>query len=110
MKQNANEPEAGDHFCSFESADSSKYTNLIFGVTDVEAQASFKHLKEVAGERGKKVKQVDDMGDGTYFYEKALYVLKGKYFFNFMSSGNEGYELTEDAIKSLAKKAVGRNP
>lgn len=110
MKQRVREPQPQDYACTYESVDSSKFTSLIFSLEDVDAPGLFRGMKEYFEKSGKKLIIVEGVGDGAYFFEKELHVLKGKYFFHFLSSGNEGYELREDAIKSLAKTAVDKLP
>ncbi len=110
MKQKVGEPQPQDYACSYESADSTKLSSLIFSLEDVEAAGLFKGMRETFKQSGAEVKEVEGVGDGAYFSHKMLHVLKGKYFFHFSSVGNEGYELTEEAIKSLAKTAMEKLP
>ena len=108
IKQKVKDPQPQDYACTYESADSQKFTSLIFSLEDADAAGLFKGMKELFEKSGKPVKAVEGMGDGAFVYEKELHVLKGKYFFHFQSSGNKGYELDEDAIRHLARTAVDK--
>ncbi len=110
MKQKIGEPQPQDHACSYESVDSTKLSSLLFTVSDVDAAESVKGMRDHFEKSGMPVKAVAGVGDGAYFQEKDLHVLKGKYLFSFQSVGNKGYELGEDAIKTLAKTAVDKLP
>ena len=110
MKQKVKEPEPQDYACTYESVDSAKFTSLIFMLEHTDAAGLFKGMREHFEKSGQPVKSVEGVGDGAFFQEKELHVLKGKYFFHFQSSGSEGYELKEDAIKSLAKTGVDKLP
>lgn len=108
VKQKVTDPQPQDYACTYESVDSSKFTSLIFTLGDVDSAGLFKGMRDHFEKSGKPVKQVEAIGDGAYFYEKELHVLKGKYLFRFLSSGNAGYELNEEAIKALARTAVDK--
>jgi hypothetical protein len=110
MKQKVKEREPQDYACSYESIDSSKPASLIFSLEHEDAAGLFEGMREYFKKSGSEVKQVEGVGDGAYFSQKQLHVLKGKYLFHFQSVGNEGYELTEEAIRSLAKAAVDKLP
>jgi hypothetical protein len=110
MKQKVRDPQPQDYACTYESIDSVKFTSLIFSLEDVDADGLFKGIREHFEKSGKQVKPVEGVGDSAFFQDKELHILKGKYFFHFQSSGNEGYELKEEAIKSLAKTAVDKLP
>ena len=110
MKQKVKEPQPQDYACTYESMDSVKFTSLLFMLEDVDAAELFKGMRQDFEKSGKPVKQVDGIADGAYFQGKDLHVLKGKFFFHFQSVGNEGCELGEEAIKSLAKTAVDKLP
>ena len=109
IKQKVKDPQPQDYACTYESIDSKKFTSLIFSLEVVtDAGLFFNGMRDRFEESGKQVKQVGGIGESAYFYEKALHVLKGRYIFHFLSSGSEGYELNEDAIKNLAKMAVDK--
>ncbi len=110
MKQKVKEPQPQDYTCTYESVDSVKFTSLIFSLEDADAAGLFKGMREYFEKSGKPVKPVERVGDGAFFREKELHALKGKYFFHFQSSGNEGYELGEEAIKSLTRTAIDKLP
>jgi hypothetical protein len=110
MKQKVKEPEPQAYACTYESVDSVKFTSLIFSLEHTDAAGLFKGMREHFEKTGQQVKPVEGVGDGAFFQGKELHVLKGKYFFHFQSSGNEAYELREDAIKSLAKTGVDKLP
>ena len=109
IKQKVRDPQPQDYACTYESVDSKKFTSLIFSLEAGDATGLlFSGMRNRFEESGKPVKQVAGVGDGAYFYEKALNVLKGRYIFHFQSSGNAGYELNEDVIKNLAKMVVDK--
>jgi hypothetical protein len=108
IKQKVKDPQPQNYACTYESVDSKKFTSLIFSLEATDAAGLFKGMRDHFEKSGKPVKQVAGVGAGAFFYERELHILKGNYFFHFLSSGNEGYELNEDAIRTLAKTAVDK--
>jgi hypothetical protein len=110
MKQEVKGPNPLDYACSYESIDSSKWSSLMFLLEHGDAAGLFEDMRQLLKKKGIEVKQIEGIGDGAYFSEETLFVLKGEYFFRFMSDGLKGYELTEEEIRSLAKAAIDKLP
>ena len=109
IKQKVKDPSPQEYACTFETIDAKKFTRIILSLDSVnDPEFLFNGMRDRFKESGRPVKPVAGVGEGAFFYEKALHVLKKRYIFHFQSSGNEGYELTEEAITNLARTAVDK--
>jgi hypothetical protein len=109
FRQKIKDPRPEDYACIYETLDPKKFTSLTLSLDSVnDPNLLFYGMRDRFKDSGRPVKQLEGIGEGAYFHEKALHVLKERYIFHFQSRGNEGYELNEDAITNLAKTAIDK--
>ncbi len=109
IRQKVKDPSSQEYACTYETMDSKNFTSLTLSVDSVsDPEYLFNGMRDRFKDSGRPVKQVEGVGEGAYFYEKALHVLKGRHIFHFQSSGSEGYELNEEAVRNLAKTAIDK--
>jgi hypothetical protein len=106
LKMQMAEPKFFVNECTFKPAQPSSLISFNIQIsTDDGSQFNFN--RESGKKQGRKIVDVKGIGDGAYFDDSFLNVLKGNVWLNF-STASHGRHPTKTAIKTLAKKAVDR--
>lgn len=73
--------------------------------------SGFNYNKESGRKQGRRIREVQGIGNAAYFDDASFNVLKGNYWLNFgTAASSPEHHPTEEVIKALAKKAVDRLP
>lgn len=109
IRQTIKDPQPQEYACIYETGDPGKFTSLTLSLDSVnDPELLFNGMRDRFKDSGRPLRQVPGIGEGAFFFEKTLHVLKKRYIFHFQSSGKEGYELNEEAIQNLARTAIDK--
>lgn len=109
LKQKMEEPSFFVRECTYKVAQPSRLKEFSVSISTDDA-SGFNYNKESGRKQGRRVREVQGIGNSAYFDDAHFHVLKGNSWLTFGSAAEFGHHPSEEMIKTLAKKAVDRLP
>ena len=95
--------------CTYKVAQPSPLESFSISIS-TDDESGFNYNKESGKKMGRRVREVQDIGNSAYFDDGHFHVLKGNHWLTFSTRADFGHHPPEEVIKALAKKAVERLP
>ncbi len=109
LKRKMEDPKFFVNECTYKAVQPSPLKEFSIQISTDDG-SGFNYNKESGKKQGRKIREVQGIGNAAYFDDSHFNVLKGNNWLTFGTAANSGDHPSEELIKALAKKAVDRLP
>ena len=109
LKRKMEDPKFFVNECTYKAVQPSPLKEFSISISTDDG-SGFNYNKESGKKQGRRIREVQGIGNGAYFDDGHFHVLKGNHWLTFGTAASSGHHPPEEVIKALAKKAVDRLP
>lgn len=109
LKRKMEDPKFFVNECTYKAVQPSPLIEFSIQISTDDG-SGFNYNKESGKKQGRRIREVQGVGNAAYFDDAHFNVLKGNNWLNFGTAASSGHRPSEEVIKALAKKAVDRLP